>query len=150
MTHALLRTGLALASLAIGTTSMLVSSATTEVAVAAPSAATATTASTIAASAAGQKTILHATFDGTRRGPVDARSFRSQVGPTNTDAAAFRGMIYRQDYRGSGNVVRTTLSGGKTIALLRAGARQRLDDRSCPGRTTPRACRTTSASPAPP
>ena len=119
MTHALLRTGLALASLAIGTTSMFVSAAGTEVAEAAPTSAVASTVST--ASTAGQKTVFHATFDSTKRGPVDARSFRGQVGPTNTDAAAFRGMVYRQDYRGSGNVVRTTLGGGKTIHSTGAG-----------------------------
>lgn len=113
MTHALLRTGLALASLAIGTTSMLIAPAATEVAVAAPTAAT--------TSAAQQRTVFHATFDSMKPGPVTPRSFRSQVGPTNTDDAAFRGMAYRKDYRGSGNVVRTTLGGGKTIHSSGAG-----------------------------
>ena len=107
MKHALLRTGLALASVAIGTTSMLVSSPTTEVAVAVPTAQT--------TAAAPQKTVFYATFDSTKRGPVGPSSFRSQVGPTNKDKAAYRGMTYRQDYRGSGNVVRTALTGGKTI-----------------------------------
>jgi hypothetical protein len=112
-THALLRTGLALAGVAIGTASVLIPPATSGVAVAAPTGTTAT--------AAQQNTLVHATFDGTTLGAVDARSFISQVGPTNTDSAAYRGMIYRKDYRGSGNVVRTTLAKGKTIHSSGAG-----------------------------
>ena len=111
-THALLRTGLALASLAIGTASMF-ASAPAEVALAAPV--------TSSAAAVKQRTIVNATFDGTKRGSVDARSFRGQVGPTNTNASAYKGMVYRKDYRGSGNVVRTTLTRGKTIHSSGAG-----------------------------
>ena len=111
-THALLRAGLALAAVAIGTTAMVVPTTTSSVAVAAPAAT---------AAPAKQRTILHATFDSTRRGDVDARSFVGQVGPTNTDRAAYEGMIYRKDYRGPGNVVRTELSRGKTIHSSGAG-----------------------------
>ena len=117
-THALLRASLALASVAIGTTAVLVPVGHTQVAQAAPT-TTSSAATSAATSAVGgpQRTVLRATFDRPRRGPVDPASFNAQVGRTNTDRAAYAGMIYRKDYRGSGrgNVVRTTLSGGKTI-----------------------------------
>ncbi len=68
-----------------------------------------------------QKTIVRATFDSTKRGAVDPKSFRAQVGPTNKNKGAYGGMKYREDYRGSGNVVRTTLTKGKTIHSSGAG-----------------------------
>jgi hypothetical protein len=118
-THALLRASLALASVAIGATSVLVPVGQPEVALAGPTTtSTASAAATTATKSVGpQRTVLRATFDRPRRGPVDPASFNAQVGRTNTDQAAYAGMIYRKDYRGSGrgNVVRTTLSGGKTI-----------------------------------
>jgi hypothetical protein len=116
-THALLRASLALASVAIGTTSVLVPVGQSEVAIASPTTGTASSGAASAGSTGltGQRTILRATFDSTVRGPVDPVSFNKQVGRTNTDRAAFAGMIYRKDYRGSGSVVRTTLSKGKTI-----------------------------------
>jgi hypothetical protein len=113
ITHAFVRTSLALASVAVATTAMFSVSATTQVAQAAPTSA--------AAASASQKTILHATFNSTKRGAVDAKSFNSLLGPTNTNASAYAGMIYRKDYRGSGNVVRTTLTKGKTIHDSGAG-----------------------------
>lgn len=115
MTHALLRASLALASVAIGTTSVLVPTGAREVAVAAPTTTTPSSTAGWTRAVPPQHTVLRATFDDTRRGPVDPASFNARVGKTNTDRAAFAGMVYRKDYRGSGNVVRTTLSKGKTI-----------------------------------
>jgi hypothetical protein len=111
MTHAVLRTSLALASVAVATTAMFTASSTSQVAVAAPTSTTASTAST-----AKQKTIIDATFDSTKRGKVDPTSFNKLVGPGNKNTAAYAGMTYRKDYRGSGNVVRTELTKNKFIA----------------------------------
>lgn len=103
---ALVRTGLGLAGALLATAALSAAPATTEVASAAPAPA---------ATLPRQKTIISADFDDTRRGPVDATSFRKQVGPTSKHNGGYAGMTYRKDYRGSGNVVRTKLSGGKYI-----------------------------------
>ncbi|MGI3784095.1 MAG: polysaccharide lyase [Janthinobacterium lividum] len=108
MTHALTRTSLTLAAVVLATTALFTAPVTTRVAAAAP-------APTVT-SAKPQRTILSATFDSTKRGAVDAKSFNKLVGPTNTNKSAFAGMTYRKDYRGSGNVVRHKLAGGKFIA----------------------------------
>jgi hypothetical protein len=108
MSHALLRTSLTVASLVLATAAMVGAPRTTEVATAAPT-------TTTAAAARPQTTIVDATFDSTKRGKVDPTSFRSLVGPTNKNKSAYLGMTYRKDYRGSGNVVRTKLAGGKFI-----------------------------------
>jgi hypothetical protein len=68
-----------------------------------------------------QKTIMDASFDGTKVGKVDARSFRGQVGSAPRRSRAYLGMTYRKDPRGSGNVVRTKLAKGKTIHSTGAG-----------------------------
>lgn len=107
MTYALRRTSLALAGLALASAALLAAPTSAEVAAAAPV--------QTAAAAPVQRTVVNATFNTTRRGDVDPTSFIRQVGPTNQDLGAYRGMIYRKDYRGSGNVVRTTLEQGKTI-----------------------------------
>jgi hypothetical protein len=107
MTHALTRTGVALASVAITATALFTSTAAVPTAAAAPT--------TTAVVAKSQKTIISARFDTTKRGKVDPTSFNSQVGPTNKNTGAYTGMTYRKDYRGSGNVVRTQLSEGKFI-----------------------------------
>lgn len=106
-THAYLRTSLALASIAVASAAIFTAPATAELAAAAPAATT--------AAAKPHKTIFKATFNDTKRGIVDPKSFNGQVGPTNKDKGAYLGMTYRKDYRGSGNVVRTTLTKGKTI-----------------------------------
>lgn len=112
-THAVRRTGRTLATAVVLTTALALTGPTTApVAAAAPAKA---------AAAKPQRTIVDATFDGTRRGAVDARSFRSEVGPTNKNSGAYGGMRYSQDYRGQGNVVRTTLTKGKTIHSKGAG-----------------------------
>jgi hypothetical protein len=115
MTHALRRTSLALASLAIASATLLASPVTAEKASAAPTPTT--------AAAKPQKTIVNATFTTTKRGSVDPGSFIKQVGPTNKNKGAYAGMTYRKDYRkgASGNVVRTTLTAGKTIQSSGAG-----------------------------
>lgn len=107
ITHALVRTGLTLASAVLVSTALLASPISTGVAHAAP-----TTNANIAKK---QKTIVSATFNSTKVGKVDPTSFRSQVGSTNKNTGAYLGMTYRKDYRGSGNVVRTTLAKGKYI-----------------------------------
>lgn len=109
MTHALVRSGLTLASALLASTALLVSPMHVGVAAATP-----TTTST-AAAVPQQKTIISANFNNTRRGAVDPTSFRKLVGPTNKNRSAYLGMSYRKDYRGSGNVVRTKLAGGKYI-----------------------------------
>jgi hypothetical protein len=109
MTHALRRSGLTLVGALLASTALLASPIRTEVAAAAPTATVATT------TAVPQKTILSANFNSTKRGAVDPTSFGKLVGPTNKNKSAFLGMSYRKDYRGSGNVVRTKLAGGKFI-----------------------------------
>ena len=104
--RALLQTTLALATAVLTTSLLLSTTAAPEVAAAAPQQATA---------AKAQKTVIDANFNATKRGKVDAKSFRKQVGPTNKNSSAYLGMTYRKDYRGSGNVVRTKLAKGKTI-----------------------------------
>jgi len=112
--HALVRTGLTVAAAALVSAGLLASPAGTQVAEAAPT--------TNANVAKKQTTIVDANFNRTKRGKVDATSFRAQVGPTNTDSGAYLGMRYRKDYnRGPGNVVRTKLSKGKYIASSGAG-----------------------------
>ena len=106
MPHALFRTGLTLAGALLATTALAAAPATTQVASATPAPAV---------SLPKQKTIITADFDETKRGPVDAKSFRAQVGPTSKSNGAYAGMTYRKDYRGSGNVVRTKLAAGKYI-----------------------------------
>jgi hypothetical protein len=106
MTHAMFRTGLtALASALLATTALLAPPLGVERAEAAPAATTTTT----------QTTIVDATFNSTTVGPVGPTSFRATVGPTTTSSGPYLGMAYRKDYRGSGNVVRTTLAAGKYI-----------------------------------
>lgn len=113
MTHALVRSSLALATAIVATTALLTSPAVTQVAAAAP-APTVTTAKP-------QRTIIDEGFDSAKRGSVDPKSFNTLVGPTNKNKSAFAGMTYRRDYRGSGNVVRHKLSGGKFIASAGEG-----------------------------
>ena len=108
MTHAVLRTSLVLTSLAVASAALFASPVSTGVSEAAPDPETATSVVT-------HKTINSASFNSTKAGKVDAKSFRGQVGPTNTNSGAYLGMTYRKDYRGSGNVVRTKLTRGKTI-----------------------------------
>ncbi len=105
--HALVRTGLTLASAVLASTALLASPISTGVAQAAP-----TTNANIAKK---QASIVSATFNSTKVGKVDPTTFRSQVGSTNKNTGAYLGMTYRKDYRGSGNVVRTTLSKNKYI-----------------------------------
>ena len=107
ITHALVRTGLTLASAVLATSALLASPIGTPVAHAAP-----TTNANIAKK---QLPVVSATFNSTKAGKVDPTSFRSQVGSTNSDTGAYLGMTYRKDYRGSGNVVRTTLAKDKYI-----------------------------------
>lgn len=107
MTHALLRTGLSLASVLLATTALVTTTSQTQVASAAP----ATT-----AAAGTRTTVVDARFDSTARGKVDPTSFRKQVGSASKYRGAYAGMTYRKDYRGSGNVVRTKLTAGKYIA----------------------------------
>lgn len=105
--HALVRTGLTLASAVLASTALLASPISTPVAQAAP---------TVNANIAKPRTsIVSADFNSTRIGNVDATSFRREVGSTNTNSSAYLGMAYRKDYRGSGNTVRTTLAKGKYI-----------------------------------
>lgn len=104
MTHALVRSGIALTSVLLASTALLAAPVRTPVAEAAP-----------AAASAKQTTIVDATFNSTKRGAVDPASFNKLVGPTNKNKGAYLGMSYRRDYRGSGNVVRTKLAGGKYI-----------------------------------
>lgn len=111
MTHALIRSGLALTSLLLASTALF-STTGRQVAEAAPTPVT---------SVARQKVVLQADFDGTKRGPVDPASFRKEVGNASKFRGAYAGMTYRKDWRGSGNVVRTELSGGKFIASAGAG-----------------------------
>jgi hypothetical protein len=113
MTHAMIRTGFtALARVLLATTALLAPPVGPAEAEAAPALTTLTTT---------QTTIVSASFDATRVGPVDPTSFRAAVGPTSTSSGAYAGMTYRHDYRGSGNVVRTELSAGKYIGSTGAG-----------------------------
>ena len=107
MTHALTRTSLTLATVVLATTALFTAPVATPVAAAAPTPS--------ATAAKPQRTIIDATFDKTTRGAVDPKSFNKLVGPTNKNKSAFAGMTYRKDYRGSGNVVRHKLAGGKFI-----------------------------------
>lgn len=68
-----------------------------------------------------QATVVDARFDATTVGPVDPTSFRREVGPASVYAGAYLGMTYRHDYRGTGNVVRTTLAAGKYIGSTGEG-----------------------------
>ncbi|MGI3781253.1 MAG: polysaccharide lyase [Janthinobacterium lividum] len=102
ITHALVRTGLTLAGAILVSTALVASPITTGVAQAAPT--------SNANLAKKQKPIVSANFNSTKIGKVDPTSFRSQVGSTNKNTGAYLGMTYRKDYRGSGNVVRTTLT----------------------------------------
>ena len=108
MTHALTRTSLTLAGVVLAASALLGAPSSVPVAAAAPAPA--------ARAAAEQRTILDVSFDDTKRGNVDPKSFIKLVGPTNKNKSAYAGMIYRKDYRGSGNVVRHKLAGGKFIA----------------------------------
>ncbi|MGI3784510.1 MAG: polysaccharide lyase, partial [Janthinobacterium lividum] len=113
MTHAVRRTSQTVAAAVVLATAVALTAPTLpQVAAAAPARS---------AAAKPQKTIVDAKFDSTKRGDVDPRSFRSQVGATNKNSGAYGGMKYRKDYRGSGNVVRTTLAKGKTIHSSGAG-----------------------------
>jgi hypothetical protein len=108
ITHALIRTGLTIASAALASAALLASPLSTGVASAAP---------TTNANVTGkQTTIFKATFNSTKVGDVGPASFRSQVGPTNKNSSGYRGMTYVKDSRGSGNVVRTKLTKNKYIA----------------------------------
>jgi hypothetical protein len=113
ITHALVRTGLTVASVMLASAALLASPIHSESASAAPS--------TNANITKKQSTILAANFNSTKVGKVDPKSFRSQVGNTNTNTGAYLGMTYRKDYRGSGNVVRTELTKNKYIASSGAG-----------------------------
>jgi hypothetical protein len=108
LTHAVRRTSLVLASLAIASAALLTSPATTDKASAAPT-------TTSAAAKPQQKTIIDQNFNSTKRGKVDPKSFLKLVGPTNKNKSAYAGMSYRRDYRGNGNVVRHKLAAGKYI-----------------------------------
>jgi len=112
MTHAVLRTATTLGSVLLSSALLLAALVPDEVAAAAPVATAATTT---------QTTVLDARFDSTVAGAVDPTSFRSQVGSTNTSSGAYLGMSYRTDYRGTGNVVRTTLAAGKYIGSTGEG-----------------------------
>ena len=105
--HALVRTGLTVASALVASTALLASPISTGVASAAPA--------TNPNIAKKQTTIVNATFNSTKAGTVDPTSFRAQVGPTNKNSSAYLGMSYVKDYRGPGNVVRTKLAKGKYI-----------------------------------
>jgi hypothetical protein len=109
MRHAVFRT--AVTSTLLAFTALLAPLGHAEPAEAAPLAAATTT----------QTAILNASFNATRVGPVTPSSFRSTVGPTSTYSGAYLGMSYRHDYRGSGNVVRTELAGGKYIGSTGSG-----------------------------
>ncbi|SEP61628.1 polysaccharide lyase [Microlunatus flavus] len=108
MTHALLRTGLTLASAMLASVALVATTSQTQVATAAP---------VVAPSFANQKTLVDADFNSTKRGAVDPKSFQKQVGWASPHRGAYAGMSYRKDYRhGGGNVVRTKLAAGKFIA----------------------------------
>ena len=114
MTHALVRTGLALSSVLLATAALLGAGSAKEVAMAAP-----TTAARVTLPQ--QTTIVDARFDQTKRGPVDPASFRKEVGWASEARGAYKGMTYRKDYRGHGNVVRTKLTEGKFISSAGEG-----------------------------
>lgn len=115
MTHALLRTGLSLASVLLASSALLATTSQTEVANAAPVTPAAPNA-VVAVAPSKQKVLVDADFDSTKRGPVDPTSFRKEMGWSSEHRGAYKGMTYRKDYRGHGNVVRTKLAAGKFIA----------------------------------